>query len=73
MDIQAEKIELVKMLLDTNDPGVIRSLKEVFRKKGSVDLWDELSVEQQQEIKQASSETRQGEGVEYESFIAKHR
>jgi hypothetical protein len=44
MNIEAEKIELVKMLLETDNPKIIESIKKIFKKQKSVDFWDDLSV-----------------------------
>lgn len=46
MNIQAEKIELVKMLLDTENPKIIDSIKEIFNQTRTTDFWDDLSIEQ---------------------------
>jgi len=73
MNIQAEKIELVKMLLDTENPRIIESIKKIFKREKMSDFWDDLSPEQQQEIERASKEIKEGEVTDYESFIQKHR
>lgn len=73
MNIQAEKIELIKMLLDTENPKIIDSIKKIFLKAKPIDFWDDLSVAQQKEIEKASLEIRNGEVSDYESFIQKHR
>ena len=73
MNIQAEKIELVKMLLDTENPKIIESIKKIFKKAKAADFWDELSVDQRKEIEKASLEIENGEITDYESFIQKHR
>lgn len=73
MNIQAEKIELIKMLLDTENPKIIDSIKQIFLKSKSADFWDDLSVAQQKEIKKASLEIRNGKVSDHESFIQKHR
>ena len=73
MNIQAEKIELVKMLLDTENPKIIESIKKIFKKAKTADFWDDLSVEQRNEIEKASREIENGEITDYESFIQKHR
>ena len=54
MNIQAEKIELVKMLLDTENPKIIESIKKIFKKEEASDFWDDLSIEQRKEIEEAS-------------------
>lgn len=73
MNIQAEKIELTKLLLNTDNPSILKSIKDIFRKANSTDFWDTLSSEQQQEIKKASQEIENGEVTDYEEFMSKHR
>jgi len=73
MNIQAEKIALAKMLLETDDPKIIESIKEIFKKEQSPDFWDSLSVEQRKEIEKASLEIKNGEVTDYDTFMQKHR
>ncbi|WP_347158515.1 hypothetical protein [Pontibacter chitinilyticus] len=49
------------------------SIKHIFEKEESVDFYDALMPEQQSQIKEASLEIAQGETIDYESFMAKHR
>ena len=73
MDIQAEKIQLAKLLLETENPNIIESIKKIFKRDKSVDFWDELSQEQKNEIEIASNEIEKGEIIDYDSFMQKHR
>ena len=73
MNIQAEKIEIIKMLVSTNNPKIILSIKQIFIKEKSSDFWDELTPAQQNEIREASLEIEQGKSSDYEAFIAKYR
>jgi hypothetical protein len=73
MNIQAEKIELVKMILDTENPKIIESIKKIFKKAQTADFWDDLSIEQRKEIETASREIEIGDITDYETFIQKHR
>jgi len=73
MNIQAEKIALAKMVLDTDNPTILKSIKNILTKKEDSDFWDGLSLEQQKEIKEASLEIEEGETTDYELFISKHR
>ena len=73
MNIQTEKIELVKMLLDTENPRIIESIKNIFKKEKTNDFWDELSTEQRIEIEMASLEIENGEITDYDIFMQKHR
>lgn len=74
MNIQAEKIELIKMLLNTDNPKIIQLIKNVFKQeRNSSDFWNELTAKQQEEIKQASLEIQNGKLTNYEDFMRKHR
>lgn len=73
MDIQAEKLELMKLLLNTNNPSVLESIKNILKNDTTSDFWDELSIDQQQEINKADIEISQGKTTNYETFMASHR
>ena len=73
MNIEAEKIQLAKMLLDTQNPKIIESIKNIFKKEETLDFWTELSLEQRTEIEKASIEIENGEVTDYDSFMQKHR
>lgn len=73
MNISAEKIELVKMLLDTENPKIIEAIKKIFKKEKTSDFWDDLSLQQRKEIERASAEIEKGEIIDYDSFMQKHR
>ncbi|NGZ89141.1 MULTISPECIES: hypothetical protein [Psychroflexus] len=73
MDIQAEKIQLAKLLLETENLNIIKSVKKIFKQNKVFDFWDELSPEQKKEIEKASIEIENGEIVDYDSFMQKHR
>ncbi|WP_121667561.1 hypothetical protein [Mesonia aquimarina] len=73
MNIQAEKIHLAKLLLETENPKIIESIKKIFKKDKTADFWDDLPVEQKEEIDKALLEIKNGEVTDYESFMEKHR
>jgi len=72
MDIQAEKIALMKLLLNTNNPKIIESIKQVFRKE-KIDIWDQLTPEQQSEIELGLHQINEGKVSDYETIMKKHR
>lgn len=72
MDIQTEKIELVKLLLNTDNEDIIYSVKQIFAHKQH-DFWNDLSKDQQNEIGDADEQIKQGDILDYEAFMAKHR
>lgn len=73
MNIQAEKIELIKMLLETENPKIIESIRKIFKKEKTSDFWNDLSEQQRKEIEKASAEIEKEEITDYESFMQKHR
>jgi hypothetical protein len=73
MNIQAEKLELVRLILDTDNPGILASVKRIFSRSKQVDFWDGLPQEQKDEIMKGIEEVEKGETVDFEEFIKKHR
>ncbi len=73
MNIQAEKIALAKMLLETENPRIIASIKKIFSKENKSDFWNDLSVEQKEEIQKASLEIDNDEVIDYDLFMQNYR
>ncbi len=72
MDIQLEKLELIKMLAETNDETVVASIKKIFQKKKK-DWWEELTPEQRAEIEEGERQIERGEFIHFEELMKKHR
>ena len=73
MNIQAEKIEIMKMILDTDNPSILESVKNIFKKNTTVDFWDTLPEMQKEDILQGVKDIENGEITDYEDFIKKYR
>ena len=73
MNLHAEKLELVRLILDTDNPGILASVKRIFSRSKQVDFWDGLPQEQKDEIMKGIEEAEKGETVDFEEFIKKHR
>jgi hypothetical protein len=71
MDIQLEKLELIKRIAETNDFSIIEAIKNVFTSKKK-DWWDELTEEQKFEIEESDREIDRREFVNFEDFIQKY-
>ncbi|MFV5699629.1 hypothetical protein ACM55H_14775 [Flavobacterium sp. ZT3R17] len=63
MDIQSEKLELIKLLLETNDKAIIEAIKNIFKSEKK-DIWKELSPEEQEEIDLGIQEANRGDKVD---------
>jgi hypothetical protein len=71
MDIQFEKLELIKMLAETNDSDIISAIKNIFVKKRN-DFWEELTEAQREEIILGEHQIENGEHSDFEEFIQKY-
>jgi hypothetical protein len=73
MNIQAEKIEIMKLILETENPSILESIKNIFNKSKTEDFWETLSDDQKEDILQGIKEIENGEVVDYENLMSKHR
>lgn len=73
MNIQAEKLELMKMILDTDSPSILNSIKKILSRESKKDFWDTLPQSQREEILKGIEEIENGEIVDYNDFIKKHK
>ncbi|MEN9908494.1 MAG: hypothetical protein RLZZ540_1643 [Bacteroidota bacterium] len=72
MNIQLEKLELIKKVLETNDESIIESIKSIFKKEKK-DWWDNLTEEQKFEIEEGERQIERGDFVLYEDLIKKYK
>ncbi len=69
MNIQAEKLEIMRMVLETDNPKIITSIKKIFKKSAEKDFWETISQAQNEEMIIGIKETESGDIVDYEVFI----
>ncbi len=63
MDIQSEKLELIKLLLEINDNAIIEAVKNIFNTQKK-DVWTDLSPEQQEQIEIKIQEDNRGDQLD---------
>ena len=73
MNIYAEKLEIMKLILETENPGVLQSIKELLWKAEKSDFWETLSQEQQNEILAGIQDVENGDTVDYQEFMKRFR
>ncbi|HKK60223.1 MAG TPA: hypothetical protein VJ937_12140 [Salinivirga sp.] len=73
MNIQSEKLEIMKLILETNNPRILESIKKLFNKSTKVDFWETLTQEQKDDIQQGIMDIENGDVVDYDDFMEKHR
>lgn len=66
MDIQATKLELMQLLLNTKKKEVLERLKEVFEQE-EFDFWNDLNSEDKAAINEGLEQLNSGEHVAHES------
>jgi hypothetical protein len=71
MDIQLEKLELMKLLKETENPSVINAIKKIFQKEEK-DWWDDLTNEQQDILNESMEEYESGKFSSFDDFIKPH-
>jgi hypothetical protein len=50
MNIQAEKIGIMKLILETDNPEILKSIKKLFNKNKPADFWETLPQKQKDDI-----------------------
>jgi len=73
MNIKAEKLEIMKMVLETDNPGILNSIKKLFKKELNADFWETMPQDKKDEILMGIEEIEKGETVDYEDIIKKYR
>lgn len=63
MDIQSEKLEIIKLLIATNDSSIIAAVKAILEVHKKA-VWNELSPEQQEIIDLQILEENRGDQLE---------
>lgn len=73
MSIQSNKLELIEMLLQTEDPNLIKSILEIVKSHSIGDFWKGLSDKEKKHIDQGIAEVKSGLTHDYEKLISPHR
>lgn len=71
MDIQAEKLQLVKRLLDTDDELVLQEVKNVFESYQK-DFWNDLPDHVKASIERAKKQAEAGLLTPHEEVMKKY-
>jgi len=72
MKLQEQKLELAKMILNTESETLLLKVRAVFDKEES-DFWDELSDYQKQSVEEAIKQADKGELVSHKDAMKKFR
>ena len=64
MDLNAEKLELIKKIVKTKDHNLLKKIKAIFEEREK-EIWDELTPEQQEEINIGIQNENRGDVVDF--------
>ena len=70
MDLQAEKLKIVKEVLAIEDINLIKEIKNLLKSRNH-DWFDDLSDEQQQAVMKSLEKLDRGEGIPHEEAMAR--
>lgn len=68
MDIEATKLELMQLILNTKKESILKKIKKIYQEESS-DWWTEMSAEEQAEIEEGLRQAEAGELVSHESVM----
>ena len=68
MNVEATKLELMHLLLQTQKESLLAKLKKVFEEE-QLDWWHDMSKEEQKEIKEGLSQADKGEVVSHKKVM----
>lgn len=72
MDIQAEKLNLIKWLTDVKEPSVIERLI-ALKNDQQGDWWDQICEDEKAEIEEGLTQADKGEVFSHEEVMSKYQ
>jgi predicted transcriptional regulator len=71
MDIQAEKLDLIRWLTEVTEPSIIKSFM-ALKQKEQGDWWDEISDVEKAEIEEGITQADTGDLISHKEVMAKY-
>ncbi|TSJ44023.1 hypothetical protein FO440_07560 [Mucilaginibacter corticis] len=72
MDIQAEKLDLIRWLTEVTEPSVIKSFI-ALKEKEQNDWWDDISEIEKEQIAEGLAQADRGEVIPHKEVMAKYQ
>ena len=73
MNLQAKKLELVQLILNTEKPSVLAKVEAIFKKEKGADWWDEISEAEKEEIEKGIAEADSGQLIPHAKVMKEVR
>ena len=71
MDVQTEKLQLIKWLTGINDLSIIEELK-AFKSQNESDWWDGRTLEQREDIEAGLVDLEDGRKTDFDQVMKKY-
>lgn len=69
MDLQAKKLELVQLILNTKETSILEKVEAVLKKESNSDWWDELSEAGKKAIERGIEEADKGDLIPHKEVL----
>lgn len=69
MNLQAKKLELVQLIINTRKPLTLKKVEEVLKRGNEQDWWDEIGEAERQSIEKGLAEADRGELIAHEEVM----
>ena len=69
MNLQAKKLELVQLIINTRKPLTLKRVEEILKSENGPDWWDEISEAERRSIEKGLAEADRGELIPHEKVM----
>ncbi len=69
MNLQAKKLELVQLILNTERPSLLEMVSQLLKQEKETDWWDELPESVKKSIETGIEEAERGETIPHEEVM----
>ncbi len=73
MNVQAKKLELVQLILNTNTPILLEKIGKILKQEKEADWWNEIPESVQESIEIAIEQADQGETTPHSEVMKETR
>ena len=73
MNLEEKKLELVKLILDVDEPIILAQVESILLERDKVDWWDTLSQQEKETIKRGLKDMEDGNTIPHEKVMREAR
>lgn len=73
MNVQAKKLEIVQLILNTDRPALLDKISRMLKQEKEADWWDEIPESVQVSIETALDQVERGETIPHSEVMAEAR